>query len=134
MNEMIRRAMALKLHVVQQDLQDQGVRRLLNFGHTLGHALEASMQFRVSHGRAVAEGMLLELEGNPFYETVKALLNQYDCLSPLTYDRHQLIPFLRGDKKREGTWIDRIHLTALGEGKLVKEPFDQVSQRLRERK
>jgi 3-dehydroquinate synthase len=43
--------------VVSQDEREAGLRRILNFGHTVGHALEAASDYTVSHGRAVAAGM-----------------------------------------------------------------------------
>jgi 3-dehydroquinate synthase len=50
----------IKKSKVEQDEQDQGIRQLLNFGHTVGHAIEALDAFSVSHGEAVAIGMLVE--------------------------------------------------------------------------
>ncbi|HUP22303.1 MAG TPA: 3-dehydroquinate synthase [Thermoanaerobaculia bacterium] len=55
----IERAMALKVEVVEQDPYERDLRRLLNFGHTLGHALEAELGYQeLLHGEAVAHGML----------------------------------------------------------------------------
>jgi 3-dehydroquinate synthase len=131
---MIRRAIELKLSLVSQDLQDQHVRRLLNFGHTFGHALEAASQFTISHGRCVAEGMLLELEGSDFYQPVKNLLQLYETLSPIQYDRRDLLSHLQADKKRAGNKIQMIQLNQLGEAVLIDEGIDAVSKRLLERK
>jgi len=58
----IGRSVELKAAVVEQDEREGGLRQVLNFGHTLGHALEAAADFGVGHGTAVAEGMLLEAE------------------------------------------------------------------------
>ena len=55
MNALIQRNALLKTKVVQQDEFEKGDRKLLNFGHTLGHALENQYDF--SHGQAVAIGM-----------------------------------------------------------------------------
>ena len=55
----IARCVEIKRDVVQQDEFDTGVRGLLNFGHTIGHAVEKCSDFAVSHGRAVAIGMAL---------------------------------------------------------------------------
>lgn len=54
------RSVQLKARVVSEDEREAGVRQILNFGHTLGHALEASARYRVGHGSAVAAGMILE--------------------------------------------------------------------------
>ena len=51
------RAAEVKAHVVEQDERDQGLRHILNFGHTVGHAVESVSNFKISHGMAVAAGM-----------------------------------------------------------------------------
>ncbi|MGD2071163.1 MAG: 3-dehydroquinate synthase [Gemmatimonadota bacterium] len=54
------RSVELKADVVSRDERESGIREILNFGHTLGHALEASSGYRLSHGSAVSLGMVLE--------------------------------------------------------------------------
>ena len=54
MTEIIYRAVAIKAGVVAKDEREGGLRRILNFGHTLGHGLEAASHFKLPHGRAVA--------------------------------------------------------------------------------
>jgi 3-dehydroquinate synthase len=56
--EIVRRAMAVKVRVIQQDPYERGVRASLNLGHTLGHGLEMATDFRLRHGEAVAIGMI----------------------------------------------------------------------------
>ena len=58
--EMIHASCLIKKNIVEQDEKEQGIRQLLNFGHTIGHAIEAVEHFKVSHGEAVAIGMLVE--------------------------------------------------------------------------
>lgn len=60
--EVIHRAAAIKAEVVTSDEREEDRRRILNFGHTLGHALEAASRYRLPHGQAVAWGMLAALE------------------------------------------------------------------------
>ncbi|OQX06219.1 MAG: 3-dehydroquinate synthase [Desulfobulbaceae bacterium A2] len=56
--EVIARCCAIKAAVVEEDEREGGVRRILNFGHTIGHALEAASNFAISHGFCVAMGMV----------------------------------------------------------------------------
>ena len=58
--EIIRRAIVVKVEVIKADPFEGGLREVLNFGHTVGHAVEISAAYRVSHGEAVAIGMVLE--------------------------------------------------------------------------
>jgi 3-dehydroquinate synthase len=60
--EAVLRSVRLKAAVVTEDEREAGPREVLNFGHTLGHALEAASDFQVGHGTAVAAGMVLEAE------------------------------------------------------------------------
>jgi 3-dehydroquinate synthetase len=60
LDEIVRRAMAVKIQVIETDPFEQGRRAVLNLGHTIGHALELASGFALSHGEAVGLGMLLE--------------------------------------------------------------------------
>lgn len=62
MRELIVSSIEIKASVVQRDEREGGVRKILNFGHTLGHAIEAESGYRLLHGEAVAIGMVLEGE------------------------------------------------------------------------
>ena len=57
---LVRRSVEIKAAVVAADEREAGQRAILNFGHTVGHAIEAASQYRVSHGTAVATGMVAE--------------------------------------------------------------------------
>lgn len=56
----IHRAIELKINVVEEDAREEGVRKVLNFGHTVGHALESMSDYKLLHGKAVAYGILVE--------------------------------------------------------------------------
>ena len=58
--EVVRRGMAVKVKVIEEDPYEQGVRAALNFGHTIGHAVELVSEFSLLHGEAVAIGMVAE--------------------------------------------------------------------------
>lgn len=57
---LVRRAAAVKVRVIEADPYEQGLREVLNFGHTIGHALEKASGYRLRHGEAVAIGMVIE--------------------------------------------------------------------------
>ena len=59
-SELISRAMAVKIGIVEQDPYEKGLRAALNFGHTVGHALEVVSAYRLRHGEAVSIGMVVE--------------------------------------------------------------------------
>jgi 3-dehydroquinate synthase len=60
LEEIVYRCALIKKRFVEMDERDQGVRRMLNFGHTIGHAIEAESSYEISHGEAVSIGMVAE--------------------------------------------------------------------------
>ena len=58
----IERALEIKRRIIAQDPHEKGLRRILNLGHTIGHALETLSNYQISHGKAVAAGIVLEAE------------------------------------------------------------------------
>jgi 3-dehydroquinate synthase len=106
---MIRRCCEIKAEVVEKDEKEGGLRRILNFGHTIGHAVEAASGYTLIHGFGVAIGMcavakLSVLSGYATAETlqpVEDLLKAYQLPThiPDEYDRQQLKQYLQTDKK-----------------------------------
>ncbi len=109
--ELVERSVAVKARVVGEDLTEQGLREILNYGHTLGHAVELAERYQWRHGAAVAVGMvfaaeLARLGGRLPDEVVdrhRAILSSLGL--PTTYrgDRwEQLLGAMRRDKKTRG--------------------------------
>ena len=111
----ISKCVTLKRDVVAADEFDRGQRMLLNFGHTLGHAVEARSNYRLSHGKSVAIGMAIVCRscanrGLCPRQVCDALLNLLTQFSlPTTTDNsaQQLCAIALSDKKRSG---DTVHL------------------------
>ena len=106
--ELIQRNVAIKVSVVEQDEKEQGRRAILNFGHTLGHAIESHEQYRLRHGEAVSLGMLcaawmshrLGLVDATIVERIRTLLARFGL--PTTFsctDLEAVIALTRSDKK-----------------------------------
>ena len=83
--DLIQKNCAIKKSIVEQDQHEKSIRQLLNFGHTIGHAIETLEDYRIGHGEAVAIGMLVECHlavqagylAAPVLEVVRALLHRY---------------------------------------------------------
>lgn len=114
----------IKRKIVERDEYDTGEREVLNFGHTLGHAVEAKGNYeRFSHGQAVAIGMVLavrlgiELGITPegIYEKVLGILKKHQLPDRCPYSKEELLPYLLRDKKRRGKSINLILLKDIGE-------------------
>jgi 3-dehydroquinate synthase len=118
--KLIRRNVAIKSAVVEKDEFEQGERRLLNFGHTLGHAIENL--YELSHGQAVSIGMtvacMVSEAYTPFRETdrVIATLKKYGLPTLAEFDAREVMNVLRMDKKKVKDAINYIMLNKIGQG------------------
>lgn len=122
--EVICRAAGIKVAIVAEDVREADVRRLLNFGHTLGHGLEAASGFRLPHGRAVALGMLMALRlserltGLPKDESRwgQQLMGKFGYVERLpSLDLEAVMAALFRDKKRREAGLVFVLLRHLGE-------------------
>lgn len=109
---MIKRCCEMKAAVVEQDEREGGLRRILNFGHTIGHAVEAASGYRLIHGFAVAIGMVAVAElavkagiaPAAVAQELRAILQDYQLpiAIPPQYSPQVLRAFLQTDKKTVG--------------------------------
>jgi 3-dehydroquinate synthase len=108
LTDVIARCCRIKGEVVAQDEREHGLRRILNFGHTVGHAIEAASEYRLRHGEAVAYGMRAALAlgvargttPQPLLDRVTALLLRLGPLPPVS-DLHpgDVLEAITRDKK-----------------------------------
>jgi 3-dehydroquinate synthase len=110
----------IKSAVVNRDEKEKGERRKLNFGHTLGHALEKTVG--ISHGEAVSIGMVFAanlsvkrgLVDKGEAARLSQLLEKVKLPTQIPFDKDKVIDALKKDKKREGAGIHFVLLTKLG--------------------
>ncbi len=118
--ELIRRNALIKTKVVQKDEFEKGDRRLLNFGHTLGHALET--QYELLHGQAISIGMTYachiseQLTGFKQTEKVVSLLEKYNLPTYASFNKQKVFDILKMDKKRERKEMNYVLLEKIGKG------------------
>ncbi len=125
LEEVVARCIELKAQVVSQDEHDNGLRQLLNFGHTIGHVIEARSNFTVSHGFAVAKGMERISRGSPVHDALVQMLKLYDlpCDDPISAD--QIMAGIMNDKKKRGSNITAVVVNEIGKGKLKPMPVEE---------
>lgn len=132
LKDVIARCIEIKRDVVEQDEFDKGMRGLLNFGHTFGHAIEKLSGFTITHGSAVARGMVIAAKvgriygftdyTDPITKVVKDYGFETDC--PFTAD--ELYSVILSDKKRSGSNITLVLPKEIGLCTLEKMPATQV--------
>jgi 3-dehydroquinate synthase len=133
--ELIERAVRMKAAVVSADLREAGPREMLNYGHTLGHAVERAERYRLRHGEAVSIGMV-------YAATVARLAGRLDAA---TADRHRRVlaavglpvsyragawPGLRDamavDKKARGARLRMVVLDGLARPGMLEDPPEEL--------
>lgn len=131
---LIERNALLKTKVVQQDEFEQGDRKLLNFGHTLGHALET--QYELSHGEAISIGMTYasmlsqKLNGFKQPQRVEQVLEKYGLPTRAQFDKDKVINVLKMDKKKVKDSINFILLQRIGNAVIQKISIEQLYETL----
>lgn len=132
--EVVCRCVQHKAEIVASDEFDRGRRGLLNFGHTIGHAVEKASGYAVSHGAAVAVGMFqitaacekAGLCGNGVRERLQSLLQSYGL--PLTTDVSlgEILAAVVSDKKKSGDSLTAILPRGLGSCEMCKLSLAQL--------
>jgi 3-dehydroquinate synthase len=130
LSKLIQRNVLLKSKVVANDEFEHGERKLLNFGHTIAHAIENL--YRLPHGHAVSIGMGVackigeQINGFSETERVVSLLKKYGLPPQFAYDKEQTLKLLKLDKKKEKESINYILLRKIGKPCIVSLPFRQI--------
>jgi 3-dehydroquinate synthase len=130
--KLIERNVRLKSGIVQRDEFEKGERRLLNFGHTLGHALET--QYILSHGEAVAIGMTYachfseDLLGFNGTERVVKVLEQFNLPTHAAFKTEKVFEVLKMDKKRVSRDMNYIMLEKIGKGVVLPIPLKELEK------
>ncbi len=133
-SDMIRKSIIIKKEVVEKDPLEQGERALLNFGHTIGHALEKASDFTLPHGFGVAlgaaaasyisfkRGLISEEDLN----TIISVIKSFDL--PVTYDikdKDMILSLTKSDKKMAGDHIKFILLKTIGDAMISTDVSDR---------
>lgn len=109
----ITRALELKRDVVQKDPLENGLRRVLNFGHTLGHGIESEQAGKLYHGECVALGML-PMCAPPVRARLAALLEKAGLPTVYTGDPAAALAAVRHDKKFSGDTVTTVFVPRIG--------------------
>jgi 3-dehydroquinate synthase len=133
--ELIERSIAIKARVVGSDFKEAGLREILNYGHTLGHAIEHAEKYRWRHGAAIAIGMvfvaeLARLAGRLSDADVERHRSILQLLGlPTTYraDRwEQLLATMQRDKKSRAGTLRFVVLDAIGKPTIMAAPAPEL--------
>ena len=130
----IARCVEIKRDIVTEDEFETGVRKLLNFGHTVGHAIELLSNYEITHGSAVASGMAIisraaaamDICDVKCAQNILRLLNLYKLPVNTTYKAADLARACIADKKRDGDHITMVFPQEIGKCILQKVSVDEL--------
>lgn len=134
LGEIIETCVAIKRRFVEEDEHDTGIRQMLNFGHTIGHAIEIASDFQISHGFAVAKGMAYIADiavrenwcDQATRDAIIHMLKTYDYDLSADFDKEVLADIMRTDKKRKGSFLDLVVPVSIGTCRLERIPVDKL--------
>lgn len=129
-DDVLYRALCIKKQVVEADEHETGLRKVLNFGHTLGHAIESVSQ-TLYHGECVALGML-PMCTPAVRERLLSLLNKWGLPTAYDGDMNSILEACRHDKKAEGDAITVVYVPEIGMYEMKTIPFEQYEKMLKE--
>ena len=144
LEEVIARCVTIKRDVVEEDEFDNGKRQLLNLGHTVGHAIELLSNFEITHGSAVAIGMMIVTRAavssglcpKADLDILRDALDNADLPTECPFKAKDISIAALGDKKRSGDTITLVVPYSLGDSRLlaipVSELYDFVSKGISE--
>ncbi len=134
--EIIKRCVSIKSEVVAVDERDRGLRQILNFGHTIGHAIEKLSGFAVSHGAAVAQGMAIisralvkqGVVDAECSDRLQAVLLQKGLDVKCQYTAEELFEAAMADKKRHSDKICLVTVNGIGKYALTDVAVDGLRE------
>ncbi|WP_461813112.1 3-dehydroquinate synthase [Faecalimonas sp.] len=118
--EIIVHALQVKKNVVEKDEKEEHLRKILNFGHTIGHAIESIYHLEgYYHGECVGIGMMMILEKEEIRERLRKVLCKLNVPLSAEYDVEEVIHFIKKDKKANGKYVTVVQVDNVGEAKLL---------------
>ena len=136
--EIIARCIKIKRDVVNCDEFENGLRQILNFGHTFGHGIETLSNFELTHGESVAIGMSVltysltdkgEVDNEVYYELINALKNN-NLPYTTEFSADDIFNKVINDKKRNGDFINIIVVKEIGNAEIVKTDLKTINNLL----
>lgn len=136
LDEIISLCIEDKRDIVLNDEFEHGERALLNFGHTAAHAIEKLSDYAITHGSAVAIGMMIVARASVNMglctsdtpETLAALLDKFALPSETEYSAEMLAEAALGDKKRSGNKINLILSYGVGDARICPTDIDELCE------
>lgn len=127
--EIIYKSLLLKKAVVEKDEKEKNIRKVLNFGHTIGHAIEETMNLELLHGECVGLGMLY-FSSDEVKKAIKDILEKYGLPTSCKFDKDKVLELIKHDKKASGDTVATIQVNTIGTYDIVKMTLPEIAKLL----
>ncbi|MCR5636882.1 MAG: 3-dehydroquinate synthase [Clostridiales bacterium] len=129
-DEIIEKALQIKANIVSQDEKESGIRKALNFGHTIGHGIESVKSGDgMLHGECVGIGMLAMCSDN-VKDRLKSALKKLGVNVNITFDAEKAFDAAIHDKKSQGSYVTAVLCEEIGSFKFTRMDFDELKRRI----
>lgn len=130
-DKIIEGSLLIKKAVVEQDEKETGLRKVLNFGHTLAHAIESEYKMsELYHGECVAIGML-PMCSESVAERLKPVLEKLNLPTKVDLNRDTVISAMKHDKKLSGDKLTVINVNEIGSFQMTELTVEQLSDKMK---
>lgn len=128
-DEIIYRSLEVKRKVVEEDEKELNLRKILNFGHTIGHGYESATNFtEYYHGECVGLGIIAILENKDLKNRTKKILEKMNCPTEIECDKNEVYRYIQQDKKSNGDTITIVQVNELGKAELIEKSFSDLER------
>jgi len=128
--QIITEALLIKKHVVEVDPFEQNLRKVLNFGHTIGHAIESINEGKLLHGECVALGMTY-MVSDDVKKSLMTILKKYDLPTTIDIDKNKIIDLIKVDKKASGDMVSIVYVKEIGNFEFRKIKVEELDEYLK---
>lgn len=130
-DNIIYRALQIKKNIVEQDEKESNVRKVLNFGHSIGHAIESYNNLDLLHGECVGIGMLY-MTNKENRKRLISILKKFDLPIKVDIDENRIIEIIKHDKKAKDNLIDIVFVNEIGTYEIKTIKIDDIYLLLKE--
>lgn len=128
--DVIASAIKIKKYVVEEDVKEMGLRKVLNFGHTIGHGIEVSSDGKLLHGESIALGMLL-MCSDEVKERLITVMNNLGLPTNAEFDAEKAIEAISHDKKSKSGTVSTVYVPKVGQFEFRDMTIDELASRIR---
>ncbi len=126
----IEKCIIIKKGFVVDDVFDKGKRQALNFGHTIGHAIEKHSNYSLLHGEAISIGMVLMSKNYIYHDDLIKVLKKYNLPIKYEYDKTKILEYIKTDKKATINSINIVLVEKIGSSIIKNIEFEEIEKYL----